>query len=748
MSLWIAAWPRGRGPFAVIFALVVAVATVTIGTIGTPAQDDDDGAVEPALHTLTASHYFTGRDWASTLTLNNKGPNPKVVVPTLYSLRGQSYSPGPVAVPANGFVDLDLRPWVRDAGAPFRFGSISVAYLGADLEMGAQVRLVHEASGLIFDEQLVEPAVMFASSTLHAAWWAPRQETSARLALANTTDQTVNVTLEIAGGSETRTRRFRLPPRQGRAVQMADFAARYGQVGGFTVSHDAAPGAILARGLLSDATVGYSASLEFLDPGNAKSARYHGAGLRLADVGGTPVAPAVVAYNAGMVAATVTGRMRIATPDGTPMAFEFPQARLEPGEARRLDLFDIWLRARVFSQEPAGIEFDYNVAPGPVVLSATSVSADLRHAIRVPLTDPLSPPSATGGYPWRVTASSGTVVYLKNTTNDPHDYVLQLSYPGGLYSLGVRTLDPGATATVDIRALRDTQAADDRGHRIPATATAGQVHWSIRGPQKLGIIGRAEDLDATLGLSSSYACVNCCPDSYAGSWLSPSRNTDTVGGHSDIVAWQHDDNCYGSGLASYIIWSPSWSSANTRIATIDGSGTTTGRRGGSTTLTGAWTAYSHSIEFGGELGPFCVTSSFRVAPAAQEEVVQTPAQLVLYDDDSFEYWSFGRYMKRIHYQVADQSGAPVRRRMRVAERLWMESDGCNIGLPTARSSSTNSTGQFIDRVGVGEFIPSCSQSSNNRNCTTRIGQSWTADGHAVGTYTVAFRCTGVGVTKR
>ena len=40
--------------------------------------------------------------------------------------------------------------------------------------------------------------------------------------------------------------------------------------------------------MLSDASVGYSASLEFLDPGNAKSARYHGAGLRLADVGGTP----------------------------------------------------------------------------------------------------------------------------------------------------------------------------------------------------------------------------------------------------------------------------------------------------------------------------------------------------------------------------------------------------------------------------------------------------------------------------
>ena len=198
--------------------------------------------------------------------------------------------------------------------------------------------------------------------------------------------------------------------------------------------------------------------------------------------------------------------------------------------------------------------------------------------------------------------------------------MLQLSYPGGLYSLGVRTLEPGATAAVNVRALRDSQAPDDRGHRLPAVAGAGQVHWSIRGPQKLGIIGRAEDLDATRGLSSSYACVNRCPDSYAGSWLSPSRNTDTVGGHSDIVAWQQDQSCYGSGLASYVIGSPSWSSANTGIATIDGSGVTTGIRGGTTTLTGAWTAYSHNVEFGGELGPVCVTSSFSVAPSAQEEV--------------------------------------------------------------------------------------------------------------------------------
>ena len=45
--------------------------------------------------------------------------------------------------------------------------------------------------------KLIEPAVMFASSTLHAVWWVPHRDKRGRLMVANTTDETVNVSVKI-----------------------------------------------------------------------------------------------------------------------------------------------------------------------------------------------------------------------------------------------------------------------------------------------------------------------------------------------------------------------------------------------------------------------------------------------------------------------------------------------------------------------------------------------------------------------
>ena len=102
--------------------LFLGAAPAFIGTRVTPAQVVDDEAEEAALHTLAASHYFAGSGWVSTLTLNNKGPHPKEVVPTLYALDGVSYHPDPVDVPGDSFVDLNLQDWVQQAGPAFRSG--------------------------------------------------------------------------------------------------------------------------------------------------------------------------------------------------------------------------------------------------------------------------------------------------------------------------------------------------------------------------------------------------------------------------------------------------------------------------------------------------------------------------------------------------------------------------------------------------------------------------------------------------
>jgi hypothetical protein len=77
-----------------------------------------------------------------------------------------------------------------------------------------------------------------------------------------------------------------------------------------------------------------------------------------------------------------------------------------------------------------------------VLIAASSVSADHRHAFRVALVDSLTKGSA-GTYPWRLRDSESTVVYLKNVTDRPMQYSVQIDFDGGAYVLGLRTLDPG-----------------------------------------------------------------------------------------------------------------------------------------------------------------------------------------------------------------------------------------------------------------------------------------------------------------
>jgi hypothetical protein len=70
-----------------------------------------------------------------------------------------------------------------------------------DLTLGAQVKLVDFDHRLIFDEQLVEPAVMFASSRLEGVWWLPSRRNEMSLVLSNTTDSPLLVSTVIDGAA-------------------------------------------------------------------------------------------------------------------------------------------------------------------------------------------------------------------------------------------------------------------------------------------------------------------------------------------------------------------------------------------------------------------------------------------------------------------------------------------------------------------------------------------------------------------
>ena len=78
-----------------------------------------------------------------------------------------------------------------------------------------------------------------------------------------------------------------------------------------------------------------------------------------------------------------------------------------------------------------------------------------------------------------------------------------------------------------------------------------------------------EQVDITHGLASTYACFNCCPDSFTRSYMVPDSLTGFPGDQSQCDAMQQDQNCYGTPMEPYRVGA-TWTSDNAGVATIAG----------------------------------------------------------------------------------------------------------------------------------------------------------------------------------
>jgi hypothetical protein len=103
-------------------------------------------------HVLPASYYSLKGNLSSTLTLNNKGPQPLDIQPTLFSMDGQRLDVPPVTVDGTSFRVIDLRQWaVPSAG--FDEGSLQIVHYGMDMQLGAQVKIIDAEHSLIHDSR-------------------------------------------------------------------------------------------------------------------------------------------------------------------------------------------------------------------------------------------------------------------------------------------------------------------------------------------------------------------------------------------------------------------------------------------------------------------------------------------------------------------------------------------------------------------------------------------------------------------
>ncbi|NOT63377.1 MAG: hypothetical protein HOP19_24470 [Acidobacteria bacterium] len=595
-------WQAIAGTVAVLFLLAGAMSPTgqqffkrfepkALANANKASQQQGCCADQPAtVRRMIGTYYNTEDNFRSSLVLNNKGPNQIAVTPILHGKNGQTFTAPQVFVSGESSSEVDLNHLAISAGSAFRSGSFEFTYQGRMMEMGGGLRIVDANRSLIFDEQLLEPGMKFSSPQLEAVYALPSDEGRVSVIVSNLTA----IPLEVTGEATFNVNgqhpiKAKLKPYESEVVELPHGLVKKAAIGAVSLKHNGEKGALMAMIHVSDEARGFSEAVNFNDPAQGKTTQWHGAGLRLGKVGNEWLTPVVAVRNIGTVATTVKARVPYAKQNGDTGTVAFPDLQLGAGEMKLLSAPLAQLKQTDFAT--AGVELEYTGASGSVVAVVRSVSANGNHVFALPLKDPQGGMSSTGGYPWFINGSSSTVVFIKNVTNQPQQFHLDIVYAGGRWGSNLKTLPAGQTVIFDVRKIRDLQEKGAEGNPLPFEASSGHISWSMRSKQNKTFIGRAQIVDLASGLASTYECQCFCPASYYSSRLLPSGGiTGFPEDTTQCNAEQQDRMCYGAPMSWYSVdpQSISFSSDNTSAATIDSNGFATAVDPGSANLFANW----------------------------------------------------------------------------------------------------------------------------------------------------------------
>ncbi len=559
--------------------------------------------VPASLRRMIGTYYTTEDNFKSTLILNNKGPHQIVVTPILHGKNGETYKAPPVSVGGQSSFEADLNAIAENAGSKFRSGGIEFGYTGRMMEMGGGLRIVNAEKSLIFDEQFLEPGMKFSSPQLEAVFAIPVEGARVSVIVSNTTSQPVLIKGEavFAGHSTPHPIPGVLKPYETQVVNLPVGQIKEALSGAVSLNHNGEKGALMAMIHVQNSDKGYSESVNFHDPAQGKTNQWHGAGLRLGSVNNDALRPVIVVRNISKDATTVSANVPYSLQNGKMGKFALPQLSLAPGEIKLFDTSNSQLRQKEIVT--AGLEIEYKGAPGSVIASANSVSQSGNQVFALPLKDPQGGLSSTGGYPWFINGSSSTVVFIKNVTSEQQEFMLDIIYSGGHWGSNVRTLAPGQIFALDVRKLRDAREKGSDGSLIPPDATSGYVSWSLRGNRKKVLIGRAQTVDFTNGLASTYECQCLCGWVWSEARLLPGTATGFPGDVTLFQVQSRYTDCFGNDMGwhtlsnDFVNNNVAHSSDDPNVATLTSPATGTAVAPGSTYLRASWTEWYDRQEY-------------------------------------------------------------------------------------------------------------------------------------------------------
>ena len=552
---------------------------------------------EAESQTLLGSYYSFKNDLTSVLMLNNKGAMSLQVSPVFYSLDGAAFQIPPLAVNAASYREIEVSQLLANAPQKFREGNLQIAYDGGNYQLGSQIKIIDPEHSLIWEEQHFTAAAKYISAKLEGVWWLPSINCETKFIITNTTASSVTATVKVDGTlpPQILPAVIELNPHQTRVLDVIkDLVGipigAMNKTGGVSISHTGAAGAVMARMLISKPDKGFSSTMNCIDPQMTASSRWHGAGLRIGKIGNYQMEQVLAVRNASDTASHVKGKFYYTQDDGAVAAVNIPRNTLAARSSKTIDLQNLIEAANLPANiKYGGIEIEYDTAPGSVVVSSLSHSKNENLVFQVPIYDPAKTASSAGGYPWKTDGDYTTLAYAKNDSDETQKFVLSLMFEGGGYSLGINEIKPHQTLMVDFKVLRDSQTPDPMGRIIPLDVNRGQIGWTVKGEANHLVNGRSEQFSLAEGLTSTYDCRNCCPNSFFAGHISPFSATEYIGTGRYFGAFEETINCYGEISMGYYI-TPFWQSDNTSVATINAFGYAEAVGVGNTLIQADWTA--------------------------------------------------------------------------------------------------------------------------------------------------------------
>jgi len=474
------------------------------------------------------------------------------VTPTFYTRKGEPFvgeifhmQPAEVkTVDLKTLMPLSIRHR-RD------WGGMSLSYTGGVLEMWAQLRLMKLNDGDSVD-------VTFSilqdkrSDIRNAVWWMP-EHGEAIIAVGNLASSATRATLKFSDGDsedvEVPAHGTHLIRKRSEQFQLR----ANGEGEAVTVSAPGSNGNIIVAGAVTAIGGSFSSSIRFYDTDKAAQPNLYATNFRLESV-----KPRMLLRNTGTQ--TISATPRFIPAPGDPNNFiDLPSVSLQPNEIADVDIEP--LKAAVSGRpdfDHVSIQVLNTGSPGSLIGALNGKDMVSRMTYDVPLRDIGGLRNSTGAYPWRLDHDLSTVVSITNIAPTASGVVVQINYLDGPYLLDPQRLAPGETVVYDLRKIRDEQIPDRNGHTIPLSVNGGQFKWFIHGPGSGRLIGRAEMLSLSEGISSSYSCSGAgCPATFSYAYLDPDNVELAPGDYAIVHVKEIDCDAYGC-YGPFSPWVTGW----------------------------------------------------------------------------------------------------------------------------------------------------------------------------------------------